>query len=187
MQRLPSSALSKIFKMTHKPQGEETEIHDQIRATLDELTNAFKDLRKINVDAELSLTEQDLISGEGGIRVRGALRVQDCYYPAGIEFTASGPVFHWSAREMTTSHDASIDIFKDGEKVDLSEVEHDDILDTDMSGTGTLQAAIIMQHALINTVRESEGGKALFVRNSIDDGVPRTLQAPKLNIRKPAQ
>lgn len=188
MQRLPASALGKIFGLAHTPpRGEESEIHDQIRATLDELANAFKDLRKAKVDAELAITEQDMISSNDGIRVRGTLRIQDCFYPAGIEFSGDGPAFHWSAHEITTASDASVDIFKDGEKVELGETSHDEILDIDMSGTGALQVAITMQHALITTVRTSDGGKALFERAAADDGSPRTLQAPKLNIRKPTQ
>lgn len=188
MQRLPASALGKIFALAHSPaSGEESEIHDQIRDTLDELASAFKDLRKAKVDAELTITEQDMISSGGGIRVRGTLRIQDCFYPAGIEFSADGPAFHWGAREITTANDATVDIFKDGEKVELGETSHDEVLDIDMSGTGALQVAITMQHALITTVRTSDGGKAMFARPAADDGNPRTLQAPKLNIRKPTQ
>lgn len=187
MQRLPSSALSKAFAMTHSPTGEENEIHEQITATLDELAAAFKDLRAAKVDAELTITEQDMLAGGGGIRVRGTLRIQDCHYPAGIEFSADGPAFFWGAREIMADHTPITDVFKDGEKVDLSETTPDDVLGIDMSGTAALQVAITMQHALIGTVRNSQGGKSMFVHAPVDDASPRTVQAPKLNFRKPTQ
>lgn len=187
MKRLNASQLNKAFNIIANLRGEDTEIHDQITNTLDELAAAFEDLRGKKVDCELRLSEHDMLGGEGGLHLRGSLRIQDCTYPAGIEFSANGPVFFWAAREISSLAGTNADVFKDGDKIELSEVSQDEVLGDELSGVCALQLAIMMQSKLIDTARHSKGGKQLIQRGQTGAGLPQTLQAPKLPINKPAQ